>query len=92
MKIIDNSANREKIANILEGEVFRFNGEYYLKTKTMFLYEEMQEFSDGTGVLNMEELENNASAINAINLLTGRCYDFHNDLVVETLEVELHIM
>ena len=92
MKIVDNSANREKIADILEGEVFRYSGEYYLKTKTMFLHEEMLEFSDGTGKLNMAELENNASAINAINLSNGRCYEFHNDLVVETLDAELHIV
>ena len=32
MKIIDNTTNREKIVNIPEGSIFRFDGNYYLKT------------------------------------------------------------
>ena len=92
MKIIDNKTITKRMIEIPQGSVFRFNGEYYLKTKTMFLYEEMKEFSDENDMLIMAELEDSASNINAINLLDGRCYDFHHDVMVEELNVELHIV
>ena len=93
MKIIDNTTNREKIVNIPEGSIFRFNGNYYLKTSTMFTYDEIEDFLDDVEVIdNMEDLENNLLLIRAINLSNGEHHEFDNEVEVEPLKGELRIV
>lgn len=93
MKIIDNTTNREKIVNIPEGSIFRFDGNYYLKTRTMFTYDEIEDFLDDVEVIdNMEDLENNLLLIRAINLSNGEHHEFDNEVEVEPLKGELRIV
>lgn len=93
MKIIDEAVNREKIVNIPEGGIFRYDGNYYLKTRTMFLYYEIEDFLDDVEVIdNMEDLEDNCVLIRAINLSNGKYHEFDNEVEVEPLKGELHIV
>ena len=93
MKIIDNTRNREKFAHLPEGSIFQYDGNYYLKTKAMFLYYEIENFLDDEGVINyMKELEDDLFLIRAINLSNGICREFADETEVEPLETELHIV
>lgn len=93
MKIIDNTTNREKIVNIPEGSIFRYGGNYYLKTKTMFSYDEIEDYLEDVEVIdNMEDLENSLPLIRAINLSNGNHHEFADETEVEPLKGELHIV
>lgn len=93
MKIIDNAVNRQKIENISAGNIFRYGGNYYLKTKTMFSYDEIEDCLEEVEIIdNMEDLENNCFLIRAINLSNGEHYEFANETEVELLKGELHIV
>lgn len=93
MKIIDNTRNRENFTHLPEGSIFRFNGNYYLKTRAMFLYFEIENFLDDMGRINyMKDLEDELYLIRAINLSNGECCEFSDETEVELLKTELHIV
>lgn len=93
MKIIDNAVNRQKIEDISAGNIFRYNGNYYLKTRTMFSYNEIEDYLEDVEIIdNMEDLENNCFLIRAINLSNGEHHEFANETEVELLKGELHIV
>lgn len=93
MKIIDNAVNRQKIENISAGNIFRYDGNYYLKTRTMFSYDEIEDYLEDVEIIdNMEDLENNCFLIRAINLSNGEHHEFANETEVELLKGELHIV
>ena len=93
MKIIDNIVNRQKIVNISEGNIFRYDGNYFLKTRTMFTYDEIEDFLEDVEVIdNMEDLRNNLLLIRAINLSDGEPCEFENETEVEPLKGELRIV
>lgn len=93
MKIVDNAVNRRKIADISAGNIFRYDGNYYLKTRTMFSYGEIEDYlEDVEAIDNMEDLENNCFLIRAINLSNGEHHEFANETEVELLKGELHIV
>lgn len=58
MKIIDTHDNlKEMFVNLPEGNVFKFNNQYYMKTRAMFLYSEIDDLLDRDNVYDIREIE-----------------------------------
>lgn len=94
MKIIDNHENlKENFVNLSEGNVFRFNNQYYVKTRKMFLYGDIDDLLDKYNICNIDQVEEECQIINAIclNDFATHCH-FDDETFVEPLETELHIV
>ena len=94
MKIIDTHDKlKENFDNLPEGNVFKYNNQYYMKTKTMFLYSEIDDLLDRDNVYDIREIEDECNIINAIclNDFVPHCH-FNDDTLVEPLKTELHIV
>ena len=94
MKIVDNHENfKEKFVNIPEGSVFRFNNQYYMKTKAMFLYDYIDDFLKSDNIYDIDQAEAECQYINAICLNSSiDYYSLSDDTLVEPLKAELHIV
>lgn len=94
MKIIDNHENlKEKFVNLLEGNVFKFNNQYYMKTKAMFFYSDIDDLLDRENIYDIDQVEAECQIINAICLhdCAIHCH-FSDETFVEPLKTELHIV
>lgn len=94
MKVIDKYENRkEQFFNLPEGDIFKFNNQYYMKTKAMFLYSEIDTFLDDENIYDIQQVEAECQTINAIRLndFATHCH-FNDDIYVEPLKAELHIV
>ena len=94
MKIIDSRDNlKEKFVNLSEGNVFRFNNQFYMKTKTMFLYDDIDDLLDNDNIYDIDQVEAECQIINAIclNDSATHCH-FREDTLVELLKTELHVV
>lgn len=94
MKIVDNHENlKEKFVNIPEGSVFRFNNQYYMKTKAMFLYDDIDDLLENDNIYDIDQAEAECQYINAICLNSSiDYYSLSDDTLVEPLKAELHIV
>ena len=94
MKIVDNHENfKEKFVNIPEGSVFRFNNQYYMKTKAMFLYDYIDDLLKNDNIYDIDQLEAECLYINVISLNGSVDYcHLNDDAFVEPLKTELHIV
>lgn len=94
MKIIDHHDKlKEKFVNLPEGNIFKFNNQYYMKTKAMFLYSEVDDLLDRDNVYDIREIEEECNIVNAIclNDFAPHCH-FDDETLVEPLKTELHIV
>lgn len=94
MKIIDTHDKlKEKFVNLPEGNVFKYNNLYYMKTKAMFLYSEVDDLLDRDTVYDIGDIEEECNIVNAIclNDFAAHCH-FNDDTLVEPLKTELHIV
>ena len=94
MKIIDTHDKlKEKFDNLPEGNVFKYNTQYYMKTKAMFLYSEVDDLLDRDTVYDIGDIEEECNIVNAIclNDFAAHCH-FNYDTLVEPLKTELHIV
>lgn len=94
MKIIDNRENlKERFVNLPEGAVFKFCNQYYMKTKAMFLYSDIDNLLVNNSIYDIDLVESECQIINAIylNNFETNCY-FDDDTLVEPLKIELHIV
>lgn len=94
MKIIDNHESLiEKFVNLSEGNVFRYNNQYYMKTRAMFLYDNIDDFLDNDNIEDIVQVEAECLLINAICLHDSATHcHFSDDAFVEPLKTELHIV
>lgn len=94
MKIIDSHDSlKESFVNLPEGNVFRFNNQYYMKTRTMFLYSDIDDLLDNDNIYDIDQVEAECQIINAICLhdFATHCH-FSDEAFVEPLKTELHIV
>jgi hypothetical protein len=94
MKIIDKYENRkEQFFSLPEGNIFKFNNQYYMKTKEMFLYSDIDNLIDNDTVYDIDQVEAECQTINAIRLndFATHCH-FNDDIFIEPLKAELHIV
>lgn len=94
MTIIDNHENfKEKFVNLPEGNVFRFNNQYYMKTKAMFFYNDIDDLLVDCDICDIDQVEAECPPINAICLNDNMVYRcFSDEAIVEPLKTELHIV
>lgn len=94
MKIIDNHGNlKENFVNLPEGNIFKFNNQCYMKTKTMILYDDIDILLDNGSIYDIEQVEEECQIVNAICLhdFAPHCH-FDDGTLVEPLKTELHIV
>jgi hypothetical protein len=94
MKVIDKHENLKKqFFSLPEGDIFKFNNQYYMKTKAMFLYSDIDNLIDNDTIYDIEQVEEDCQIINAIRLndFATHC-SFDDDIYVEPLKAELHIV
>ena len=94
MKIIDNRKNlKEQFVNLPEGTIFKVSNQYYMKTKEMFLYSDIDYLLDNNNVYNIDSVESECQIINAICLddSATHCH-FIDEILVEPVKTELHIV
>lgn len=94
MKIIDSHDTlKENFANLPTGNIFKFNNQYYMKTKTMVLYDDIDTLICNDNIYDMQEIEAECQIINAIclNDFMIHCH-FEDNTLVEPLKTELHIV
>ena len=93
MTIIDNE-NRPKrrFVEIGIGEVFKHMGNYFLKVRYMFLYDDIDDYLCDGDITEISQLEDEYDVINAICLSDGSYTMFEKNCVVEPLVAELHIV
>lgn len=94
MKIIDNHENlKEKFVNLPEGNIFKFNNQYFIRTRAMFLYDDIDVLLDNDSIYDTYQVESECQVINAIclNDSATHCH-FNDDTFVEPLKTELHIV
>lgn len=94
MTIIDNHENfKEGFVNLPEENVFRFNNLYYMKTKAMFLYDDIDDLLEKDNIYDIDQVEAECRPINAICLSDSTIYcHFSDNAFVEPLKTELHIV
>ena len=94
MKIVYNHENfKEKFVNIPEGSVFRFNNQYYMKTKPMFLYDYIDDLLKNDNIYDIDQVKAECLYINVISLNGSVNYcHLSDDAFVEPLKTELHIV
>lgn len=92
MKVIDETNKRELAFGELEvGSVFYFRGFYFLKTHPMFLVEDVEDCLCDDDIRCIDDITDEHSTINAINLSTNSHCQIEEHYTVELVEVELHI-
>ena len=94
MTIIDNRKNlKEQFVNLPEGTIFKVSNQYYMKTKEMFLYSDIDYLLDNNNVYNIDSVESECQIINAICLddSATHCH-FIDEILVEPVKTELHIV
>ena len=92
MKIIDETNKRIFTFGELEvGSVFKFGDFYFLKTHPMFLVEDVEDYLREDNIYEKDDIMNNYSTINAVNLSTNGHCQLEEHYTVELVEVELHI-
>ena len=95
MKVIDETNKRELAFGELEiGSVFYFRGFYFLKTHPMFLVEDVEDYlhEDNIRCIKyIDDITDEYSTINAINLSTNEHCQIEEHYTVELVEAELHI-
>ena len=94
MNIIDNRKNlKEKFVNLPEGTVFKMDNKYYMKTKAMFFYSDIDYLLDSEIIYNIDSVESECQIINAICLddSATHCH-FIDEILIEPVKTELHIV
>ena len=94
MNIIDNRKNpKERFINLPEGTIFKNDNKYYMKTKAMFFYSDIDYLLDREIAYNIDSVESECQIINAICLddSATHCH-FIDEILVEPVKTELHIV
>jgi hypothetical protein len=93
MKIIDKANITKNFSELGKGEVFKGNNNIYVKITHCFSTTDIKDSLDCEGPMyNIDELTDNYSGFNAINLGNGSLTFFDDFVKVTLLNAELHIL
>lgn len=97
MKVVESKRkNMKDFCTVKVGEIFRFNGNVFIKTEDFFSTQNIEEYFERAGAMNdIDDMHCEYSAYNAICLSTEKFNPFSclgDYTEVEVVEAELHIV
>ena len=93
MKIIDKVMPTKNFSELTVGEVFRGYSSVFIRISHCFSDTQIENFLDYEGSMySVDELIDNESGYNAVNLSTGALTHFDDFYKVTPLDTELHIL